>query len=213
MKDLRAWLKASPLIAILRGVTPTEVEALTDAIVDAGIVVIEIPLNSPRPFESIERLAQRYGERVLVGAGTVLDPGDVARVAEAGGKVIVMPHAAAAVVKEAKARGLIAVPGCATPTEAFCMLAAGADALKLFPAEAFTPAVLRALLAVLPAHSDVLPVGGIVPEAVEAWLAAGAAGFGIGSALFRPGIGAVEVSRRAQRFVSAVRQARTASSR
>ena len=207
--NLRDWLKASPLIAILRGVTPAEVEVLADAIVEAGVRVIEVPLNSPQPFESIALLAKRYGVEVLVGAGTVLEPREVTRVAEAGGQLIVMPHADEAVVRAAKACGLFAVPGFATPTEAFRMLAAGADALKLFPAEASSPAVLRALLAVLPAHTAVLPVGGIVPEAIGAWLAAGAAGFGIGSALFRPGIGAGDIAQRAMRLVSAVRQIHT----
>ena len=204
---LRDWLTASPLIAILRGVTPREVEALADAIAGAGIRIIEIPLNSPSPFESIELLAKRYGENVLVGAGTVLEPRDTARVADAGGRLIVMPHADEAVVAAAKSRGLFVIPGFATPSEAFRLLAAGADALKLFPAEAFSPAVLRAMLAVLPPRTAVLPVGGIGPEAVGPWLAAGAAGFGIGSALFRPGIGVDDASKRAARLVSAVRAA------
>jgi 2-dehydro-3-deoxyphosphogalactonate aldolase len=187
LSALAPWLARCSLVAILRGITPDEAVPIGQALLDAGFAIIEVPLNSPQPEESIRRLAEKFGDRALIGAGTVLDPARVATVAQAGGKLIVMPHADAAVVRTAKAAGLLAVPGFATPTEAFAMLAAGADALKLFPAEAFSPAVLKAMLAVLPKGTQVLPVGGIVPANLAPWRAAGAAGFGLGSALYKPG--------------------------
>jgi 2-dehydro-3-deoxyphosphogalactonate aldolase len=184
---LKDWLSHCPLVAILRGVRPEEVEAIGDALMAEGIAVIEVPLNSPDPLDSIARLARRCGDRALVGAGTVLDPADCARIAEAGGRLVVTPHADPEVVRAAKAAGMIAVPGFLTPGEAFALLKAGADGLKLFPAEAASPAVLKALLAVLPKGTPILPVGGIEAGTMAAWRAAGAAGFGIGSAIYRPG--------------------------
>jgi 2-dehydro-3-deoxyphosphogalactonate aldolase len=184
---LKDWLSRCPLVAILRGVRPEEVEAIGDALMAEGIAVIEVPLNSPDPLDSIARLARRCGDRALVGAGTVLDPADCARIAEAGGRLVVTPHADPEVVRAAKAAGMIAVPGFLTPGEAFALLKAGADGLKLFPAEAASPAVLKALLAVLPKGTPILPVGGIEAGTMAAWRAAGAAGFGIGSAIYRPG--------------------------
>ena len=159
--ELTAWLARCPLIAILRGVKPDEVVAIGAALERQGIAIVEVPLNSPQPMESIARLARAFGDRLLIGAGTVMTPAQVAEIAAAGGKLIVTPHADAAIVRAAKQHGLLAVPGFFTPAEAFAMLAAGADALKLFPAEAASPAVLRALRAVLPAGTAVLPVGGI----------------------------------------------------
>lgn len=184
---LKDWLARCPLVSILRGVKPDEVVGIGEALVGAGIPVIEVPLNSPEPIESIRRLAVRFGGDALVGAGTVLDPADCARIAAAGGRLVVTPHADPEVVRAAKAAGMVAVPGFLTPAEAFALLKAGADGLKLFPAEAASPAVVKALLAVLPKGTPVLPVGGIEAGNMGPWRAAGAAGFGIGSAIYRPG--------------------------
>ncbi len=203
MNTLDDWLTACPLVAILRGIRPEEAEAIGAALVDAGIVVLEVPLNSPDPLRSIAHLAAAL-PRALVGAGTVTDPADVARIAEAGGRLIVTPHADPEVVKAAKAAGMLAVPGFFTPAEAFALLRAGADGLKLFPAEAASPAVLKALLAVLPKGTPVLPVGGIGVENIPAWRAAGAAGFGIGSSLYRPGDTAASVAAKARALMEAV---------
>lgn len=204
MSALTPWLEACPLAAILRGVEPDEVVAIGAALVEAGFRVIEVPLNSPNPLESIRRLARDFGDKALIGAGTVLDPASIQGIAEAGGRLIVMPHAGETVVRAAKSRGLLAVPGFATPTEAFAMLEAGADALKLFPAEASGPPVLKAMRAVLPKTVPVLPVGGITPEKMPGYLEAGAAGFGLGSALYKPGMNAEEVAGNARRFVEAL---------
>ena len=200
---LRDWLQRCDLVAILRGVTPEEVVPIGEALAEAGIAVLEVPLNSPRPIESIRRLAARFGDQLLVGAGTVMSAAQVATVADAGGKLVVLPHASEAVVRAAKARGMVAVPGFFTPTEAFAMLAAGADGLKLFPAEAASPAVLKAMRAVLPPNTVVLPVGGIDAGNIPAWRAAGAAGFGIGSSIYKPGDTPeiVAVTRAATRMV------------
>jgi len=184
---LTGWLGRCPLVAILRGIRPEEAVAVGEALVASGIAVLEVPLNSPRPIESIRRLSAHFGDRLLVGAGTVMSAAQVATVADAGGRLEVLPHASEPVVRAAKARGMVAVPGFFTPTEAFAMLAAGADGLKLFPAEAASPAVLKAMRAVLPAGTVVLPVGGIDAGNIPAWRAAGAAGFGIGSSIYKPG--------------------------
>lgn len=194
-----------PLIAILRGVKPDEVEAIGEALVDAGFTLIEVPLNSPDPLDSIARLAKRVGDRAMVGAGTVLRDGDVAAVADAGGTLIISPNANPQVIAATTSRRLIALPGIATPTEAFAALDAGATALKLFPAEAASPAVLKAMRAVLPPATRVLPVGGITPETMQPWRDAGAPGFGLGSALYRPGLSAEEVGARAVAFVRTLR--------
>jgi 2-dehydro-3-deoxyphosphogalactonate aldolase len=193
-----------PLIAILRGVKPDEVEAIGDALADAGFTLIEVPLNSPDPLDSIARLAQRLGDRAMVGAGTVLHEKDVAAVADIGGTLIVSPNANPQVIAATADRGLISLPGIATPTEAFAALDAGATALKLFPAEAASPAVLKAMRAVLPPTMRVLPVGGITPDTMQPWRDAGAPGFGLGSALYKPGFTAAEVGARAAAFIRAL---------
>jgi 2-dehydro-3-deoxyphosphogalactonate aldolase len=202
--DLKDWLARCPLVAILRGVKPEEAEDIGSALADAGIAIIEVPLNSPSPLRSIERLVQRFGDSLLIGAGTVMSPSDVTAVGAAGGQIIVTPHADVAVVRAAKDAGMLTCPGMFTPTEAFALLAAGADGLKLFPAEAGSPAMLRAMLAVLPQGTPVLPVGGIAADNIPAWLAAGASGFGIGSSIYKPGDSAQIVGDKARKLVAAL---------
>jgi 2-dehydro-3-deoxyphosphogalactonate aldolase len=201
---LNEWLARCPLVAILRGLTPEEALPIGEALVEAGIRVLEVPLNSPEPIESIRRLARHFGDRALVGAGTVMTAAQVSDIAAAGGRLMVTPHADPELVRVAKSRGLIAAPGFFTPAEAFALLAAGADALKLFPAEAASPAVLRSLLAVLPKGTVVLPVGGMSAESIGPWRAAGAAGFGIGSSLYKPGDAAANVADKARVLIGAL---------
>lgn len=207
MKDLSAWLSECPLVAILRGIPPEDAVAVGTILYKAGFRIIEIPLNSPDPFASIAALAKHFGARALVGAGTVIDPLAVKHVVQAGGHLIVTPHADAGIVHKAKVLDMIAIPGIATPTEAFSMIAAGADGLKLFPAEAYSPAVLRSMRAVLPAAIPVLPVGGISAGDVAGWRKAGAAGFGIGSSLYKPGRGARKIRARAEELIAAWQKA------
>ena len=202
MKD---WLIRSPLVAILRGISPDEAEAVCAVLEEAGVLIAEIPLNSPEPLESIARLARRFGDRMLIGAGTVMTPAQVRDIAAAGGRIIVTPHAATDVVQAAKSAGLFAAPGFVTPTEAFALLAAGADAIKLFPAEQAGPGYLQALRAVLPKETMVLPVGGVDAANIPAWLRAGAAGFGIGSSIYKPGDTATDVARKAGALTQALR--------
>ena len=194
-----------PLIAILRGVKPDEVEAIGDVLVDAGFTMLEVPMNSPDPLDSVARLARRFEGRAVVGAGTVLRVEDVEAVGAAGGTLIIAPNANVRVIAAAAERGYVALPGIATPTEAFAALEAGAAALKLFPAEAAGPNVLKAMRAILPKDTRVLPVGGIVPEIMAEWRKAGAAGFGLGSALYAPGMTAADVGVRAAAFMSALK--------
>lgn len=204
--DLRQALAELPLVAILRGLASENALAVGHVLVDAGFRVIEVPLNSPRPFESIGLLANAFGARALVGAGTVLRTEDVARVKDAGGRLIVMPHGDTAIIREAKRQDLICVPGVATPTEGFAALAAGADGLKLFPAETMPPAVVKAWRAVFPPETLLMPVGGITPERMADYLTAGASGFGLGSALFTSRTTPAHLRNSAQSFVESVRR-------
>jgi 2-dehydro-3-deoxyphosphogalactonate aldolase len=208
--DLSAYLSRCKLVAILRGIRPEEVVAVASALEACGVAIIEIPLNSPDPLASIGALARLFGDRLLIGAGTVLTEAQVAEVAAAGGRLIVTPHADALVTRAAKQHGMLAVPGFFTPAEAFAMLAAGADALKLFPAEAGSPAMLPALRAVLPTGTLVFPVGGIDASNIPAWQAAGAAGFGIGSAIYKPGDNPKTVTAKTEALMAAARGAATA---
>lgn len=201
----REKFAASPLIAILRGVKPDEVIAIGEALVEAGIGIIEVPLNSPDPLHSIGLLAQHMGDRALVGAGTVLDVEQVHAVANVGGRIIVSPSTDAAVIAATAVAGLVSSPGYFTPSEAFTALKAGAHALKLFPAEAATPAVVRAQRAVLPRDVPLLVVGGVKPDTVGPWIDAGADGFGLGSALYAPGRTPEQVGAQARAFVAAMR--------
>lgn len=200
-----ACLARMPLVAILRGLEPAEAVDVAGVLVEAGFTLIEVPLNSPRPLDSIAAIAGAFADRALVGAGTVMDPAEVAAVAAVGGRLIVMPHGDPVVIEAALASGLAVTPGVQTPTEAFAALRAGAHGLKLFPAEAVPPPVVKAIRAVLPPETLVLPVGGILPESMAAYRAAGADGFGIGSALFKPGRPLAEIRRAAEAFAAAAR--------
>lgn len=202
--DLAAALAHCPLIAILRGIRPDDIVAVADMLVDEGFAMIEVPLNSPDPFDSIAAIARRYPAPVLVGAGTVLTVEQVERAGAVGGRLIVSPNTDARVIAASTAAGLISLPGYSTPTEGFAALAAGAHGLKLFPAEAATPAVLKAHRAVFPRDVPVLVVGGISPDAMAPWRAAGATGFGLGSALYRVGNTAEDVRAHARAFIAAL---------
>jgi 2-dehydro-3-deoxyphosphogalactonate aldolase len=203
--DLNLWLERCPLIAILRGVRSSEVESICAALENAGICIVEVPLNSPAPLESISILSRSFGDRILIGAGTLTEPSQVSDVAGSGGRLIVTPHADTAILRTAKEAGLIAIPGFFNPTEAFALLQAGADAIKLFPAEVFGPSMLKALRAVLPQSAIVIPVGGIDPERIAPWMAAGARGFGVGSAVYQPGDDAQAVELKAKALMAAIR--------
>jgi 2-dehydro-3-deoxyphosphogalactonate aldolase len=198
-----APLAPLPLVAILRGVKPDEVVDIAAALLEAGFRCVEVPLNSPAPLESISRLTQTFGDALLIGAGTVLSPAAVDAVADAGGRLIVSPNTDISVIAAAKAGGMVSLPGFFTPSEAFAALAAGADGLKLFPAEAASPAVVKALKAVLPPEAPLLVVGGVGPDAMGPWRAAGAAGFGLGSALYKPGRSPADVGEAARAFATA----------
>lgn len=192
-----------PLVAILRGIKPEEAEEIGFSLYDCGFRLIEVPLNSPDPFTSIATIRRILPDDALVGAGTVLTKAQVSQLEGCGGELAVMPHVDTEVIRAAKALGLLCVPGIATPTEAFAALAAGADALKLFPAELVTPQILKAIRVVLPAGTRLLPVGGITPETIKPYLDAGADGFGLGSALYKPGMSCDQVVARARDFVAA----------
>ncbi|WP_354074112.1 2-dehydro-3-deoxy-6-phosphogalactonate aldolase [Brevundimonas sp. 1080] len=194
-------LDALPLIAILRGLKPDEAVEVGEAIVAAGFRCLEVPLNSPEPLESIRRLRQALDGRALVGAGTVLNVAAAREVAQAGGQLIISPNTNVEVIAETKTLGLLSLPGFFTPSEAFAALDAGADALKLFPAEIAGPKGLKAVRAVLPAETRIYPVGGVDPDSMSGWRNAGASGFGIGSAVFQPGQSAEQVARQAAGFV------------
>lgn len=206
-EDLGRRLAECPLVAIIRGVTPGDAEAIGAAIFEAGIRIIEVPLNSPDPLASIEKLAKRFGEAALIGAGTVLDPADVARVRDCGGRLVVSPNTFPPVIEATSAAGLVSLPGYFTPSEAFRALRAGATGLKLFPAEGASPAVLRGQRAVLPKSLPVLAVGGIAPGAMRSWIEAGANGFGLGSGLYKPGQAAAETAAKARAYVEAIGEA------
>jgi 2-dehydro-3-deoxyphosphogalactonate aldolase len=199
---LHRYLDQCPLIGIIRGVTPGEAEAIGKAIYEGGIRIIEVPMNSPEPLKSIALLAKRLGERALVGAGTVLDSSQVEQVKAAGGRIIVSPDTNTDVVAAAAAAGLVSSPGYFTPSEAFAAIRAGANALKLFPAEGASPSVLKAQLAVLPSDIPVLAVGGIKPDNMRPWLDAGATGFGLGGGLYRPGQSPADTLAKARAYVA-----------
>jgi 2-dehydro-3-deoxyphosphogalactonate aldolase len=200
-------LGAGGLIAILRGLRPAEAADIGQALHAAGLRRIEVPMNSPQPLDSIRILSDTLPPETRIGAGTVIDPADCARIREAGGDFIVMPHSDAAVIRAAQEVSLGCCAGVATLTEAYAALAAGADALKLFPAEQLSPQVLRAWRSVLRPPVALLPVGGITPALIAPYVQAGASGFGLGSALYQPGLDAAEVGRRARDFAAAWTQA------
>jgi 2-dehydro-3-deoxyphosphogalactonate aldolase len=200
----RAAMDELPLVAILRGLKPAEAPAIGDVLVEAGFRLIEVPLNSPQPFDSIAALRKRFPDAVI-GAGTVLTVAEVRDVAAAGGELVVAPNFDREVVEETVRLGLASLPGILTPTEAFAALKAGAQGLKLFPAEIASPAVVKALLAVLPKGTPLTPVGGIGADNMAAWRAAGAAGFGLGSSLYKPGDDAATVRAKAAAILGAWR--------
>ncbi len=202
-------LSALPLIAILRGIKPDEAVDMVGALFEAGFRIVEVPLNSPQPLISIARIAEKFGNRMLVGAGTVLTSSQLEEVAGAGGQLIVAPNFDAAVVKASKSKNLVSIPGIATPSEAFAALQAGADAIKLFPAEMILPVAVKAIRAVLPPAAILIPVGGITPTLIAPYRQAGANAFGLGSALFKPGMTVQQVAASAEQFSKAV-QVRTA---
>lgn len=211
MPTLRSCLSALPLIAILRGISNVEVVEIGRTLVSVGFRIIEVPLNSPAALGSIAALGRIVGNDVLIGAGTVLSCDQVEEVAAAGGRLIVSPNCDRSVIERAKRLGLVCVPGCATPTEIFSALRAGADGVKLFPAEMISPAAVSALRAVTPPQALLLPVGGITLGNMATFLEAGAAGFGVGSAIYRPGMRASDVAVGAAEFVSALRPGRRLS--
>jgi len=204
--DFRRYFADCPLVAIIRGVTPGEAEAIAGALYEGGIRIIEVPLNSPQPLDSIRVIAGAFGDKAMVGAGTVLDPGDVARVKQAGGRLVVSPNTNAAVIQATVAAGLVSSPGYFTPSEAFAAIRAGAHSIKLFPAEAASPAVVKSQKAVLPKDLPLIVVGGVTPESVGGWMEAGADGFGLGGGLYKPGQDARTTLDKARAYVAAVRR-------
>ena len=196
-----------PLIAILRGVTPADSQDIVGTIIEAGIKIIEIPLNSPEPFAGIEKAAKKFSRDAIIGAGTVLTPEDVERVAAAGGELIVSPNFDSAVVRKSKMLGLVSVPGVMTPSEAFAAVSAGADVLKFFPGELLALPVIRAYAAVLPKHVPIVLVGGVLAESIKTFANSPVSGFGVGSSLYKPAMSASEVGARAKSFVEAMRHA------
>ena len=195
-----------PVIAILRGVKPTEAIAIAEAVLESGIRVIEIPLNSPDPLTSIRQVADGLAGRAIVGAGTVLSEAEVDHVVESGGRIIVSPNMDPQVIRKTKARGLVSAPGIMTPSEAFAALAAGADVLKMFPGELFTMPIIRAVAAVLPKTSVLVLVGGVTPDSIGAFRGSPLAGFGVGSSIYKPSMSAADVKVNAAKFVDAIRR-------
>ncbi len=205
--EFRAALAAFPVVAILRGVRPDEVVGVAEALIAEGIRIVEVPLNSPEPLHSIAALAEAFAGRAIIGAGTVLRAADVEEVAAVGGRLVVSPNTDAAVIAATQRLGLVSSPGFQTPTEAFAAIAAGADVLKFFPGEAATPAIIRALSAVVPKSVPMLLVGGVAADTVDRWRDTPIAGFGIGSSLYRPGDNPATVGDKAKAFAAALRVA------
>jgi 2-dehydro-3-deoxyphosphogalactonate aldolase len=199
------YVAECPLIAIIRGITPADAADIGKAILEAGIRIIEVPLNSPDPLDSIRILSDRFGDVALIGAGTVLTVEQVAQVQAAGGQLVVSPNTDVDVIRATVAAGLVSCPGYFTPSEGFSALQAGADGLKLFPAEAATPAVVKGQRAVLPKETPLFVVGGISPTNMQPWLDAGADGFGLGSGLYKPGQSAAETAEKARAYVTGVK--------
>lgn len=204
-EEFRVRFDECPLVAIIRGVRPDEAEAIGEAIYDAGIRIIEVPLNSPKPLDSIARLQSRLGERALIGAGTVLTRDQVEQVREAGGRLIVSPNLNVDVVRNAIDAGMVSMPGFFTPSEAFEGIQAGVHALKLFPAEGASPEVLKSMRAVIPRDVPVLVVGGVTPESMAGWASAGADGFGLGGGLYKPDQSPQDTHDKALAYVRAVK--------
>lgn len=201
--EFRQRLAQTPIIAILRGVQPHEAEDIGAALIAEGVRIIEVPLNSPSPFDSITRLQKRFGAEALIGAGTVLNVGQVEACRAAGARIIVSPNTDPDVIAATRRMGMASAPGCATPSEAFNALNAGADAIKLFPGEMISPAIVKAMRAVLPSDTPVLIVGGVGPKTMASYRAAGVNGFGVGGSLYRPGDSARDVARKARALVAA----------
>lgn len=209
--DLNNWLQRCPIIAILRGIKPEEAESICATLEDASISIVEVPLNSPDALSSISILSRTFGDRLLIGAGTLTDPKQVAEVSASGGRLIVTPHADTSIVRAAKAAGLFAVPGSFSPTEAFALLHAGADAIKIFPSEVLGIPMLKALRAVLPVNTIVIPVGGIDAGNIAPWMSAGALGVGVGSSIYKPGDTASIVAAKAKALVEPIRRYQSSS--
>ena len=204
VEDFRRYFAECPLVAIIRGVTPAEAEGIASALYDGGIRIIEVPLNSPQPLDSIRIIAERFGDRTLVGAGTVLDPEEVLKVRGAGGRLIVSPNTNTAVIEATVAAGMISSPGYFTPSEALAAIQAGAHSIKLFPAEAASRKVVKSQKAVLPKDIPLIVVGGVTPDAIPGWLEGGADGFGLGGGLYQPGQDAQTTLEKARAYVEAV---------
>ena len=197
-------LDSSPVIAIIRGVKPAEAVGAASAMYNAGIRVIEVPLNSPLPFESIRLIAENFGDKMLVGAGTVLSCDDVQRVKDAGGEIIVSPNTNSVVIEKTKALGMLSFPGIMTVSEAFAAVEAGADGLKLFPADVVGSSFIKAVKVVLPPGTKVFAVGGVNADNMQSWLDAGADGFGLGSSIYKPGMTPDEIEKKCREVLAAL---------
>lgn len=206
VEDFDRYFAECPLVAIIRGVIPKDAEAIAGALYEGGIRIIEVPLNSPEPLKSIRIIAEKFGARALVGGGTVLDPSRVDEVARAGGRLIVSPNTNRAVIEATVAAGMVSSPGYFTPSEAFEAIEAGAHLIKLFPAEAASPAVVKSQKAVLPKDIRLIVVGGVTPQSVPGWMEAGTDGFGLGGGLYKPGQDARTTLEKALAYVAAVKR-------